>query len=478
MKKSLFLLVAVLTLLTAVFLLNGCGRGGSNSNSAQDSASAIRPPDAPTDVVAVAGDSQATITFSAPASVGSSAIANYTVTASPGNIITTGPTSPITVTGLSNGVIYSFTVKAASATGTSPSSANSNSVMPLNSTTSKWLPDGDVTCAATDGINQYLAIEKDDKIFIAKYENGHIIWELPFIVGKNYYANRVLAPTSNDSLVLIATNGASGKESDGPISIVKIRKSDGVLLSAKSILDSTRFLDVKILQGASTFRLLFDKTANKTTYITEMDLDANVIYEMQIPYYWEYDLLFIEASDNNVFAGGIAMGTAVTRLNILMLNRDLTNPLVSQQRPFNASLTASDQMTDFITTPAGEMFVAGQIQAEDGTYNTSLFKIAPDTGDYTQVAQINGNSRLTNLATDSASNIYGILRGVNTNELYKFNGTAFIKLATIDPADVTDLMIDGTNIFVMYRSVPGYQALSYPNVRLSVFNASTGARIN
>jgi hypothetical protein len=88
------------------------------------------PPDAPTGVRATAGDLSATVTWSEPASNGGP-IRGYTVTAAPGGqtATTTGATTA-TVTGLTNGSLYTFTVTAANATGTSPASAASGAVMP------------------------------------------------------------------------------------------------------------------------------------------------------------------------------------------------------------------------------------------------------------------------------------------------------------------------------------------------------------
>ena len=78
--------------------------------------------------MASGGDGQATVSFSAPATNGGAAISSYTVTASPGGRTATGSASPLTVTGLTNGTSYTFTVTATNALGTGPASAASNSM--------------------------------------------------------------------------------------------------------------------------------------------------------------------------------------------------------------------------------------------------------------------------------------------------------------------------------------------------------------
>jgi hypothetical protein len=67
------------------------------------------------------GDSQVAVNFSAPPSGGSS-ITSYMVSCNPGGMIVPGAGSPISVTGLTNGTSYTFTVSATNAKGTgSPS---------------------------------------------------------------------------------------------------------------------------------------------------------------------------------------------------------------------------------------------------------------------------------------------------------------------------------------------------------------------
>jgi hypothetical protein len=72
------------------------------------------------------------VTFTAPTFAGIPAvITSYTVTSSPGGLTGTGASSPITVSGLTEGTPYTFTVQATNASGTGPASAASNSVTPV-----------------------------------------------------------------------------------------------------------------------------------------------------------------------------------------------------------------------------------------------------------------------------------------------------------------------------------------------------------
>ncbi|GHV50496.1 hypothetical protein FACS1894181_11120 [Bacteroidia bacterium] len=91
----------------------------------------VTVPGAPANVSAIAGNGEAIVTFTAPASNGAT-ITGYTVTAvEDGTKTATGAASPITVSGLTNGTAYTFTVAATNSVGKSLPSAASNSVTPF-----------------------------------------------------------------------------------------------------------------------------------------------------------------------------------------------------------------------------------------------------------------------------------------------------------------------------------------------------------
>ncbi len=80
----------------------------------------ITVPGIPTNVSATVGNAKACISFSPPASNGGSAVTNYMVTSTPGNLTASGSTSPLVLSGLTNGQAYTFSVAAINAVGTGP----------------------------------------------------------------------------------------------------------------------------------------------------------------------------------------------------------------------------------------------------------------------------------------------------------------------------------------------------------------------
>ncbi len=114
------------TVSCAVVATNALGAGPA---SAPASVTPGTVPDAPGGVVAVAGNAQVRVSFNAPASNGGSAITSYAATC--GARTASGASSPIVVTGLTNGIAVTCTVIATNALGAGPPSAPSGSVIPV-----------------------------------------------------------------------------------------------------------------------------------------------------------------------------------------------------------------------------------------------------------------------------------------------------------------------------------------------------------
>lgn len=90
-------------------------------------------PNVPTIGTATAGDASASVVFT-PSGSGATAT-GFTATSTPGSLTGTGSSSPISVSGLTNGTAYTFTVHATNATGSSAESSASNSVTPASAST-------------------------------------------------------------------------------------------------------------------------------------------------------------------------------------------------------------------------------------------------------------------------------------------------------------------------------------------------------
>ena len=116
------------TIKVIVTATNSAGSANATSNATATIAGTV--PGAPTIGTATAGNAQASVAFTAPAVTGGPSITSFTATSNPSGITGSAASSPITVSGLTNGTAYTFTVTATNSIGTGAASSASNSVTP------------------------------------------------------------------------------------------------------------------------------------------------------------------------------------------------------------------------------------------------------------------------------------------------------------------------------------------------------------
>ena len=168
-------------------------------------------PGAPTSPSASAGNAEASISFTAPASNGGSSILYYTATSNPGNISATSTMSPVIVTSLTNGQSYTFTVTATNAAGASASSSASNSVTP-------------------SGLDPSIASFTASRTLIAPGATSTLSWNTTLAVtvsidqgvgnqAATSTGSVVVSPTSTTIYTLTATNGNGTSTAEAMITV-------------------------------------------------------------------------------------------------------------------------------------------------------------------------------------------------------------------------------------------------------------------
>lgn len=181
--------------------------GTSPSSSPSSAVTTANVPGFPTGVSGVAGDTQVTVSFTAPSSDGGSPITSYTASSSSGRTAT-GPSSPLTVTGLQNGNPYTFTVTATNAAGTSTSSSPSASVTPT------W-PNGSVIFNGTSSFASWngatagaVSFTVECFIYISDFSSRNVVLGATY-AGPAVNTQLVISVTSSTTITVERMNGTS-----------------------------------------------------------------------------------------------------------------------------------------------------------------------------------------------------------------------------------------------------------------------------
>ena len=157
-------------------------------------------PGAPTSVTATPANRSATVTWAAPTDDGGSAITSYTVTSSAGQTASVnGALRSATVSALSNGTAYTFTVRATNGVGNGPASAPSNSVVP----TATPAPAATAPAAPTGAMATGL-VSADRAVGVAA-----VSWSAPSHDGGNPISSYLITATPGGGTTSVAAPATS-----------------------------------------------------------------------------------------------------------------------------------------------------------------------------------------------------------------------------------------------------------------------------
>lgn len=325
-----------------------------HANEENISQPAVNPriPDVPdTPSITSASDyaTSGTVTVSVSSTATGGTASGFTVTSSPGSFTATG-TSPILVSGLTNGSSYTFTAQAVNATGQSAASSASSSITPTLGTQfltsfkaanymviQKTLVDSSGNIYVLGRTNNVGAGSYD--IYLAKFNSSNVLqWQRAFgTTGNEYLGDAVLDSSGNIYIHLNYINGAiyngvfAKYDSSGTVvwqNRIYNSSSYSVSITGPMAVDSSNNIFVPYTIGTGGGQSYVAAIAKynssgtlvwSTSYGTNTTSNPNYINGVAVD------------SSGNVYGVGYASGVGGSGLNGLILKFDSTGALLWQR---------------------------------------------------------------------------------------------------------------------------------------------------
>jgi hypothetical protein len=388
--------------------------GTTPASSASTSVTATTVPAAPTIGAATAGNASATVAYTAGAT-GGAAVSTFTATSSPGGLTGTGA-SPITVSGLTNGTAYTFTVTATNANGTSAASSASTAVTPA---IPYWLTRIDSPNGLTNNSSQLNAIGTSDSVvthgvtYNAGFTNVGFLTKLNLDGTLSWSKDTAAAAYING--VKVAASGniyMTGYTGGTPVGHITKVNSSGVIQWTRALSYSGGNVTLNAIAIDSSENVYVSGLgrASATSYAVGVVAKYNTSGTLQ----WQrslYDTLntvyfkgIAVDSSGNVFVGGKARASGST-IGYVLAKYDSSGTIQWKNRGYTGS--NQDQITTLTCDSSGNVYAGG----DAGSGATSFLAKFDTSGTNSWVKQFNyggsaNNFGLTSgIGTDSSGNI-------------------------------------------------------------------------
>lgn len=392
-------------------------------------------PGAPTSVSATGDNASAIVTFVAPSYAGYPAtITGYLATSTPGSFTATGASSPLTVTGLTNGTSYTIAVQALNVAGYGPA-GTSDSVTPFN-------PYFIALIKPTSG-NFYLqgpvgynAIASDGYYIVGGDTSGGKISKISF-EGTNTFTNNVTSVNEN------------GQD------------------------NSEYFETVHVASSGNVYTGGYVAAPNGTgSYISKFDSSGNSTWTRQLRTF-TYDTFGIttDSSENLYFTGGSTSNygsyDTSTRMPIASFNSSGT---LRWQTRYGTGTSGFVGFTPVIS--GSSVYIAGNNYQNSYVRRGILVKLASSTGALEDQKAFDSSSSFQDIAVGGSGALYiaGSQTSPNRVVILKTNGSTRTWASTLATGyEVCRVAVDSSENAYMLTRVASPNA---SNLVIAKFNSS------
>ncbi len=355
------------------------------------------PPFAPSGLSAVAGNGSATVSFT-PGSANGSPITNYQYSTDGTTFISLSPaddSSPVTITGLTNGSSYTITLRAVNAVGTSTASSSV-------SVTLAGAP------SAPSGLSAVAGDRSATVSFTPGSANGSPITNYQYSMNESIFTELNPPDTSSPITITGLTNGTPY--------LIKLKAINAVGLSeASSASNSVTPVSVTVAAPSLVLSLAADKGA----YIYFTQIGAVTNYQYTIDGGSTFTVLSPATNLSPVFIPGLNNSTAYT-VQLQALDSTGNNSISSNAISVTPTATPQATAATLVFDPNQNTSYSGS-----GTTLSSIGSVGSLNGTMTNVGYINGPTAGSNVFTFSGSSYV-------TFPTYNF-GTQITLCAWINP---------------------------------------------